>query len=106
SGVDLNVDWGADLADMGLANAPGALSVNLAVTYLDEFKIQEIANAPVIDYAGTVGGIPGSAGQFRFKTFLTTTCSMGGVGASLRWRHLPSAHAASYAQSAATPFQG
>ncbi len=106
SGVDLNVDWGADLADMGLANAPGALSVNLAVTYLDEFKIQEIANAPVIDYAGTVGGIPGSAGQFRFKTFLTTTYSMGGVGASLRWRHLPSAHAASYAQSAATPFQG
>lgn len=107
SGVDLAVDWNADLADMGMANAPGSLGVNLQVTYLDEFKIQEIANAPIIDYAGTVGGVDGnSQGQFRYKTFLTTTYTVGGISAGLRWRHLPSAHAASYAQDPNTPFQG
>jgi iron complex outermembrane recepter protein len=102
SGVDLNVDWGADLADMGMASAPGSLGVNLAVTYLDEFKTQAIAGDPVLENAGTVA----QGGQFRFKTFLTTTYSMGGVAASLRWRHLPSAHAAAFAQQPTTPFQG
>jgi outer membrane receptor protein involved in Fe transport len=107
SGVDVNVDWAADLADMGMASLPGALSVNLAVTYLDEFKFQEIANAPVLDYTGTVGGIgTNNNGQFRYKTYLTTTYSVGGISASLRWRHLPSAHSAAYAQNVNTPFQG
>jgi outer membrane receptor protein involved in Fe transport len=107
SGVDVAVDWAADLADMGMANLPGTLGVNLQVNYLDEFKVQEIANAPIIDYAGTVGGIDAnSSGQYRYKTFLTTSYTVGGISASLRWRHLPSAHAAAYAQDPTTPFQG
>ena len=106
SGVDLNVDWSADIADMGMASVPGALAVNLAVTYLDKFETQDIAGAPVQDSAGTVGGIAGSTGQFRYKTYLTTTYSMGGIAGSLRWRHLPSAHSGAFAQDPNTPFQG
>ena len=106
TGVDLAVDWSADLADMGLASLPGALSINLQTTYLDKFEAQDIAGAPVIDYAGTVGGIPGVVGQYRYKTFTTFTYSTGGVAASLRWRHLPSAHSAAFAQTPATTFQG
>jgi outer membrane receptor protein involved in Fe transport len=102
SGVDVNIDWSADLADMGMPSLPGALAVNLATTYLDSYKTQDIAGAPIVENAGTVA----QGGQFRFKTYLTTTYSMGGVAASLRWRHLPSAHDASYAQSPTTPFVG
>lgn len=106
TGVDLNIDWSADLVDMGMGSLPGALSVNLATTYLDKFEAQDIAGAPVIDYAGTVGGIPGAVGQFRYKTFTTITYSTGGIAGSLRWRHLPSAHSAAYAQNPKSTFQG
>jgi outer membrane receptor protein involved in Fe transport len=106
SGVDLNIDWAADLADMGMASLPGSLALNLAVTYLDKFESQDIAGAPVVDFAGTVGGLTGSTGQYRYKTFTTVTYSTGGIAASLRWRHLPSAHAAAFAQNPLTINQG
>jgi iron complex outermembrane recepter protein len=106
-GVDLNVDWGADLNAIGLASLPGALSVNLAVTYLDKFEAQDIQGAPVLDYSGTVGGINGqSQGQFRYKTFTTIGYSVSGISANLRWRHLPSANAAASVQNPATTFSG
>jgi iron complex outermembrane receptor protein len=108
SGIDLNLDWAADLADIGLGSLPGALSANLAVTYLDKFEAQEIAGAPVLDYSGSVGGVGVAAqnGQFRYKTFTTIGYSVSGVSASLRWRHLPSAHAAQFVLNEATTFQG
>jgi hypothetical protein len=83
SGVDFSIDWSADLADMGMASVPGALSLNLATTYLDSFETQDIAGAPVLDFAGTVGP-QGQPGQFRFKTFTTVGYSTGGVSAA-RW---------------------
>lgn len=106
AGIDLSIDWGADLADLGLASVPGAVSVNLTTTYLDTFQTQEIAGDPVRDYAGTVGGLPLQAGQYRYKTFTTIGYANGGVSGSLRWRHLPSAHAAGYAANPVTPFRG
>jgi iron complex outermembrane receptor protein len=106
AGVDLNVDWSADLADMGMTSVPGALALNLAVTYLDTFQTQDIAGAPIRENAGTMGGLTGSLGQYRYKTFLTTTYTTGGISGSLRWRHLPSAHSAAYVSSTTTPFQG
>jgi iron complex outermembrane recepter protein len=68
----------------------------------ERFDTQDIAGAPILENAGTVA----QGGKYRYKTYLTTTYSLGGVSASLRWRHLPSVHAAVYAQSAATPFPG
>jgi iron complex outermembrane receptor protein len=109
SGIDLNIDWSADFADMGLASVPGALSVNLATTYLDKYETQDVAGAPVLDFAGTVGPVGASgnnAAQFRYKTFTTLGYSVGGVSANLRWRHLPSARAASFPANPVTPFEG
>jgi outer membrane receptor protein involved in Fe transport len=109
SGVDLNIDWSADLADIGLGSLPGALSANLAFTYLDKFEAQAVQGEPVLDYSGTVGGIsPATAqnGQFRTKTFMTLGYSVGGVSTSLRWRHLPSARAAAFAVDPTTLFRG
>jgi len=102
SGVDLNVDWAADLADLGLASLPGSLGVNLAATYLDSFETQDLPTAPIVENAGTLA----QGGQYRYKTYLTTTYSVSGVSASLRWRHLPSAHSAARATQPNTPFQG
>lgn len=107
SGVDLNLDWSADLADMGMGSLPGALSVNLATTYLDTYKTQAIAGAPVVENAGTMApGTPAQGPQYRYKTFTTVGYSTGGVNASLRWRHLPAARAAAFAQNPLSTNQG
>jgi outer membrane receptor protein involved in Fe transport len=106
-GVDLNLDWGSDLNAMGLGSVPGAVSVNLAVTYLDKFEAQDVQGAPVLDYSGSAGGINGqSQGQFRFKTFTTIGYSVSGISANLRWRHLPSANSAASVQNPATLISG
>jgi outer membrane receptor protein involved in Fe transport len=87
-GIDAQVDWSAELADMGLG-APGSLYLNFVLNYLQEYSIQGAAGAPFVDYAGTNGnGTTGS--QFRWKTFTTLGYSEGPVNVSLSWRHLPS----------------
>ena len=88
SGIDLQLDWSAELADLGLG-APGSVYLNLVMNYLDEYSIQEAAGAPFVDYAGTNGnGTTGS--QFRWKTFTTLGYAVGPANVSLSWRHLPS----------------
>src|SRR5690606_18140449 len=37
SGIDLQLDWGSALADMGLPG-PGAFSINFLLNYLDKFE--------------------------------------------------------------------
>ena len=44
SGIDINLNWRAALADMGLASLPGALSLNVSFTKLFEFKAQEFVS--------------------------------------------------------------
>ncbi len=111
SGVDLNVDWKADLADMGIP-APGAFNVGLATTYLDKYETQDLPTSPIVDYAGSMGPGTGTAsatsnsGQYRYKTFTTLGYSVSGVAVNLRWRHLPSADAAAKPANPATPLVG
>jgi outer membrane receptor protein involved in Fe transport len=55
SGVDLQLDMGFDLADVGLPAGAGSLRFNAVVSRLDHYEIQNLAGQPVIDYAGTIG---------------------------------------------------
>lgn len=88
SGVDYQVDWAFDLADIGLGDN-GSLSFNLLVSNLLHYEIQNLAGAPVLDYAGTIGNAQIDAGAFGFpewKVNLTTTYRVGPVDLTLAYR--------------------
>ena len=88
SGIDAQIDWAAGLADLGMS-APGTLSLNVALNYLDSYEIQTAAGAPFVDYADTVGN-GNSGAQFTTKIYTTLGYSLGPVSTRLSWRHLPS----------------
>ncbi len=88
SGVDVQVDWGFDLADIGLGDA-GALSFNLIVTRLLDYKIQNLAGAPFLDYAGTIGNSQIDSGAIGFpdwKVALTSGWRRGPLDVRLSYR--------------------
>ncbi len=88
SGVDLQVDWIADFADLGLG-LPGSLSVNFIMNYLDKFEVAATPGADFLDYKGTTGVATTGFTQFEYKTFATLGYALDDMSVGLRWRHLP-----------------
>lgn len=88
AGVDLQADYTVDLQDLGLGDR-GRLSFNLLVSRLLDYKIQNLADAPMLDYAGTIGNTQIDSGAFAFpdwKVSLTTSYRVGPVDMSLAYR--------------------
>ena len=93
TGIDLQFDWTVDLMDVGLGDNAGSLALNVAVGYLDTFKIQNLPGAETYDYAGTLGtAVETSAGQAHpeWKSVTTATYTWGPASVGLRWRHISS----------------
>jgi outer membrane receptor protein involved in Fe transport len=93
SGVDLTLDWRANLAG-------GNFGVNFMVTALQNLKTQASSDAPVIDWKGSLGPDPGTSlnnGAYDFRTFTTVNYGRNDWNVSLRWRYLPDAIDASQA---------
>jgi len=94
SGLDFQVDYGFDLEWMGLPARSGAITTNLLVTRLIDYKLTDTPAVPEIDYAGTVnyfgGGI--SLGQTlpKLKATLNTQWSMGKFAFAARTRFIDS----------------
>lgn len=91
SGVDFQFDWTFDLMDLGLPENAGALSFNVAIGYLDKFKIQGLPGATTYDYAGTHGqAVETSAGLAHpeWKSVTTATYTWGPASLGLRWRYI------------------
>ena len=91
TGVDVQFDWNFELMDLGLPENAGSLAINVAVGWLNEFKIQTLPNAPTYDYAGTWGtAVETSAGQAHpeWKSVASATYTWGPASVGLRWRHI------------------
>jgi outer membrane receptor protein involved in Fe transport len=89
SGLDFQADWRIDLEDTVLP-APGAVTVNLIVSKLLSYKIQNIADAPFVDYKGTIGNGQIDSGAISFpewKVAASATYTLGklDVTALYRW---------------------
>jgi outer membrane receptor protein involved in Fe transport len=87
AGVDLTVDWRADLLG-------GNFGVNFMVTSLQELKTQATQGSPVLDWKGSLGPTPGTSlnnGAYDYRTFTTVSYGRNDWNLSLRWRHLPTA---------------
>jgi iron complex outermembrane recepter protein len=88
AGFDLQTDWAVGLADIGLGDH-GALSMNVVVSYLSSYEIQNLANAPFLDYVGTIGNAQIDSGAISFpewKVSASLGYSIGPVSTTLMYR--------------------
>jgi outer membrane receptor protein involved in Fe transport len=90
SGIDFTFDWHANLADMGMTHAPGALSLNLALSDLQNYTVQVAPGDTPVNYKGSTGFDVNSGVQFNWKSLLTVGYSLNKMDVGLRWRFLPS----------------
>ncbi|MDO8379226.1 TonB-dependent receptor domain-containing protein [Phenylobacterium sp.] len=88
TGLDAQVDWSFDLADLGLPQDAGALAFNLMVSRLDSFRRQARPNAAFVDFAGTIGADLSGGALPEWKSVLSGSWTVGPVKATLRWRHM------------------
>jgi iron complex outermembrane recepter protein len=89
SGLDVNLNWQAMLADLGMTSLPGAFGVNFSYNKLFEYKAQDYPTQTPVENKGTLGsGVRPALFDWRLVTTLRYTASAWDVG--VNWRHLPS----------------
>jgi outer membrane receptor protein involved in Fe transport len=105
SGLDINLDWRAGLADIGLASLPGTLGVNISFNKTFEFKEQAFAGQPPAEYVGALGTAARGA-LFDWRTVTTLRYTNSNWDLALNWQHLPSIKSATYVTDPNTTTQG
>jgi len=91
SGIDFQVDWAVGLEDLGADPKWGTVSLGVVASYLANYKIQNLAGAPVNDYAGTIGNVQidlFAAAHPTWKATTTLGWQVWNVKSNLRWRYL------------------
>lgn len=90
SGVDFQLDYGADMSWFGLDERWGALRANLIITHLLEYKSSAIPQTPVIDYAGTVAYFGAGLGQSfpKWRATVSATWTVADFDLSARGRYI------------------
>jgi outer membrane receptor protein involved in Fe transport len=105
SGIDVQINWAATLADLGASSVPGDLSLNMTASFLDYYrtKTSTLAIDVETDWKGSLGptlsGTNGGAYSYRLNTSLSYRVNP--FSASLRWRFLPSVWGAGMASQRA-----
>jgi outer membrane receptor protein involved in Fe transport len=97
-GVDIAVNWAADIGDGG-----GSFVFNSQLTLLDEFKIQDAAGEPTLNVRDTLSTTYYGA-QYKWKLFNTFGYNFanGASSVMLNWRHLPEIRSETAARNPAT----
>jgi len=101
-GLDLQFNWRANMADMGLPSVPGALAVGLQVSYLLSYKTQAIPNGIFNHNEGTFA----QGGQYEYTSMMNVAYALRDWNVGINWRHLPSVRNAAYATNPTTTIQG
>jgi outer membrane receptor protein involved in Fe transport len=84
-GIDAQLDWRAPLDSLGLPSAPGTLTTNLTVSYLNKFEIQQQPGNPFQDFTGTIAGADTYA-KWKYSGSLGYDWNRLQFG--VRWRHI------------------
>jgi outer membrane receptor protein involved in Fe transport len=101
AGVDVALNWIAQLSDLGLKALPGAISFNSQDTFLDYYRTK---NSPgsydvTTDWKDSAGpelaGTNGGAYGYRLNASIGYV--LPSVSVSLRWRFLPSVNTVAHA---------
>lgn len=91
SGVDMQFDWGIELSDFGLPEGAGGFDLNVVVSYLDKYEIQNFAGGAFLDFAGTIGNSQIDAESIskpEWKSVTTATYRRGPAELGVRWRYV------------------
>jgi len=100
AGVDLQLNWIAQLADMGI-KLPGALMFNTQDSFLQYYRTKQSPASidPVIDWKGSLGpSLAGTnPGAYGYRLFSSIGYSLPSFAVNLRWRFLPSVNTAEHA---------
>jgi outer membrane receptor protein involved in Fe transport len=91
SGIDIQFDWRSALENFGLPASAGSLALRSVVSYLDQFKVQQLPGGPTYDYSGTVGfALETNAGVShpRWKAVTSLNYTIGKITAGLTWRYI------------------
>ena len=100
AGVDLNINWTAQLADLGI-KLPGALTFNTQDSFLQYYRTKQSPATidPVIDWKDSLGpNLAGTnPGAYGYRLFTSIGYAVPAFNVNLRWRFLPSANTAEHA---------
>ncbi len=102
SGIDVQASWTVQPSELGLANVPGLLSLDILFNKLLDFGVQSFPTSPVVDNAGTFA----RDGLFDYRALTTLRYSAFGADVALTWRRLPSIRNEAYVTDPLTPFAG
>jgi outer membrane receptor protein involved in Fe transport len=98
SGMDLAINWTADIGDGG-----SSLYINSQVTLLNEFKIQDVDGGQILDVRDTLStSYYGAQYKYKLNNTFGYNLPSGRANVGLNWRHLPSAQSDTAARNPAT----
>jgi outer membrane receptor protein involved in Fe transport len=93
SGIDVQMNWRADLADLGASKIPGNVGLNVTATFLNYYKTKA---SPLdvdveTDWKGTLGpNLSGTnPGSYDYRINTSLSYRVNPFSFSLRWRFLP-----------------
>jgi outer membrane receptor protein involved in Fe transport len=100
AGVDLQLNWIGQLADMGI-KVPGALTFNTQDTFLQYYRTKQSPASidPTINWKDSLGPTLAGTnpGAYGFRLFTSVGYSLPAFNVNLRWRFLPSVNTAEHA---------
>jgi outer membrane receptor protein involved in Fe transport len=86
AGIDVQVNWAADFADMGpLQSVPGSVNASVVANILKEYAESPFPGGTFVDYAGTSFG----PGYYDYRVFTTLGYSLGTTSLGARITYLP-----------------
>jgi iron complex outermembrane receptor protein len=100
SGVDVAFSWQKTF------DGGGGIGINVQGNFLNEYKTQDLPNAPLLEAKGTGAVGTTRPGQYDYRLFNTFNYFKGPFGVAARWRHYPSIKHSSYVQNPSTTTQG
>jgi len=83
SGIDVQLDWGSELAGLGLRALPGSISANIQYSHLNSYKISPFPGGGFVENKD-------SGVNFVNRFFTTLSYNVNRASVGLRWQHLPS----------------
>lgn len=100
AGIDVAVNWTAQLNDLGV-DLPGGLGLNVQATWLDYYRTKQSPTAFDVetDWKGSLGpNLTGTnGGAYDYRVFSSLSYFYDAFSVSLRWRYMPDVQSAAYA---------